>query len=63
MPAVKTSCSRVATVSWAFLEGGTFISERRVRTAPMASMMSSMAFSSSGKSSSTWCSGHFWSMR
>ena len=37
------------TVRWAFLEGGTFISLRRPRMARMASIISSMAFSSLGK--------------
>ena len=63
MPWVNTSRSRVETVSWAFLDGGTFISALLARTPRMASMISSMAFSSWGKSSPARCSGHCWSIR
>ena len=57
------SRSPVATVRWAFLLGGTFISDRRVRTPRMASMISSMAFSSSGKSRAASATGQSDSMR
>ena len=63
MPAVKMACSPVAMVRWAFLEGGTFISDRRVRTAFTASMRSSTAFSSWGKARSWRYWGQDWSMR
>ena len=62
-PWVKASRSKVAMVTWAFLEGGTFSSERLPRITFTASFKSSTALASCVKVNSSFTSGHFWSMR
>ena len=57
--ASKAAASAVSMARWAFLEGGTFISLRRVRTAVISSMTFFISASAWGKAwpSSCWGQG------